>query len=56
MFLCCTFGYMDLLILVKWFKVWDEDPYVESVPSIINTMIDFFMNPSHVKDGVLQND
>ena len=44
---------MDLLILIKWFKDWDKEPYVQSIPSIINTMINFFLNPANVKNGVL---
>ena len=47
---------MDLLIIIKWLKKWDENPFEESAPSIINTMINFFMSPSKVNNGVLQND
>jgi V-type H+-transporting ATPase subunit a len=40
-FLICTFGYMDFLIIVKWLTVYPP----EEAPSIITTMIDMVLNP-----------
>lgn len=40
-FLTCTFGYMDFMIIVKWLTVYQP----EDAPSIITTMIDMVLNP-----------
>jgi V-type H+-transporting ATPase subunit a len=44
-FLSCTFGYMALLIVVKWCTVW-TDP--SKAPSLLETMTNFFLQPGTV--------
>lgn len=40
--LSCMFGYMDLLIIVKWTSDWNQKE--QYAPSIINKMIQLFLN------------
>jgi V-type H+-transporting ATPase subunit a len=44
-FLSCTFGYMAILIVVKWCTVW-ESTY--DAPSLLETMTNFFLSPGTV--------
>lgn len=46
LFLSCTFGYMDFLILIKWFSVYEDSP-----PSVINTMITMVLRFGAVEEG-----
>lgn len=40
--LLCLFGYMDLMIIMKWLTNWEgREMYA---PSVIGTMIDMFLN------------
>lgn len=48
LFLTCTFGYMNLLILVKWNTHWSPS---DSPPSIINTMISMVLHFGAVQEG-----
>jgi V-type H+-transporting ATPase subunit a len=45
LFLSCTFGYMDILVIVKWFNTY------KNAPSIINSMISMFLGFGSVEDG-----
>lgn len=40
--LIALFGYMDLLIVLKWLQDWDDR--AAYAPSVISTMIDMFLN------------
>ena len=40
--LSCMFGYMDLMIIVKWTQDWESKE--QYAPSIINKMIQLFLN------------
>ncbi|EKF33178.1 vacuolar proton-ATPase-like protein, putative [Trypanosoma cruzi marinkellei] len=44
-FLLCTFGYMSLLIVVKWCTRWEN---TSEAPSILETMTNFFLQPGIV--------
>lgn len=44
-FLCCTFGYMCLLIVVKWCTTWEN---THEAPSLLETMTNFFLAPGTV--------
>ena len=44
-FLTCTFGYMSLLIIIKWCKRWDNTNHA---PSLLETMTNFFLAPGVV--------
>lgn len=44
-FLTCTFGYMSLLIIIKWCSTWN-DPGV--APSLLEVMTNFFLAPGSV--------
>jgi len=44
LFMLCTFGYMDFLIIVKWLTVYAP----EDAPSVITTMIDMVLNPFQI--------
>mmetsp|Transcript_3667 Transcript_3667/g.5419 ORF Transcript_3667/g.5419 Transcript_3667/m.5419 type:complete len:850 (+) Transcript_3667:23-2572(+) len=39
--LSCTFGYMSIMILIKWCIDWEKQ--TTAPPSILNTMTDFFL-------------
>ena len=43
LFLMSIFGYMDFLIIVKWFKTW-PDP--SKAPMILNVLIQMFLQPT----------
>ncbi|RNF25279.1 putative vacuolar proton-ATPase-like protein [Trypanosoma cruzi] len=45
LFLLCTFGYMSLLIVVKWCTRWEN---TSEAPSILETMTNFFLQPGIV--------
>lgn len=40
--LLCLFGYMDLLIVIKWLTNWEGR--TAYAPSVISTMVDMFLN------------
>jgi V-type H+-transporting ATPase subunit a len=40
--LLCLFGYMDLLIVMKWLTNWEGR--TANAPSVISTMVDMFLN------------
>eukprot|EP00758_Cryptobia_borreli_P006417 Tbor_TRINITY_DN5148_c0_g4::TRINITY_DN5148_c0_g4_i1::g.25784::m.25784/K02154/ATPeV0A, ATP6N; V-type H+-transporting ATPase subunit a len=44
-FLTCTFGYMAILIIVKWLTVWEN---THDAPSLLETMTNFFLQPGSV--------
>lgn len=44
-FLSCTFGYMCLLIVVKWLTAWEN---THDAPSLLETMTNFFLSPGSV--------
>lgn len=44
-FLLCTFGYMCILIIVKWCKTWDN---THLAPSLLEVMTNFFLQPGAV--------
>ena len=45
-FLTCTFGYMSLLIIIKWCTTWEN---TNEAPSLLETMTNFFLSPGDVK-------
>ncbi|KAG8347857.1 putative V type ATPase family [Trypanosoma vivax] len=45
-FLLCTFGYMCVLIVVKWCTNWDNRTH--NAPSLLETMTNFFLQPGTV--------
>jgi len=48
-FLVCTFGYMDFLIIYKWFINWWNVSY--PAPLLMNTMIGMFLTPWETPTG-----
>ncbi|EPY18659.1 V-type H+-transporting ATPase subunit I [Strigomonas culicis] len=44
-FLSCTFGYMCLLIVVKWLTTWES---THDAPSLLEAMTNFFLSPGTV--------
>ncbi|KAG5470068.1 hypothetical protein LSCM4_02762 [Leishmania orientalis] len=44
-FLLCTFGYMSILIIVKWCHTWEN---TNRAPSILEIMTNFFLQPGTV--------
>ncbi|GET88836.1 vacuolar proton translocating ATPase subunit A, putative [Leishmania tarentolae] len=44
-FLSCTFGYMCVLIIVKWLTTWDN---THDAPSLLETMTNFFLAPGTI--------
>jgi len=48
LFLFCTFGYMDILIVYKWFQDYSTYPPGSSPPNLVQTMIAMFLSPGHV--------
>jgi V-type H+-transporting ATPase subunit a len=48
LFLTCTFGYMDLLIVTKWNTIYQSK---EQPPSIINSMISMILGFGEVEEG-----
>ena len=44
-FLTCTFGYMALIIVVKWCTTWEN---THDAPSLLETMTNFFLQPGSV--------
>ncbi|RHW72560.1 vacuolar proton translocating ATPase subunit A [Trypanosoma brucei equiperdum] len=45
-FLLCTFGYMCVLIIIKWCTNWDQR--TSEAPSLLETMTNFFLQPGTV--------
>jgi len=53
-FLLCTFGYMDFLIIYKWSVNWvflDGSEVAANPPNLIQTMLNMFLAPGSVADG-----
>jgi V-type H+-transporting ATPase subunit a len=48
-FLSCTFGYMAILIIVKWLVPWHN---TNLAPSLLETMTNFFLAPGVVNQPV----
>ena len=48
--LMCLFGFMDLLIIVKWLTVWTNNS--GKSPSIITIMINMFLNQGKVDENI----
>lgn len=50
--LMCLFGFMDLLIIIKWLQPWTErnNPQTDP-PSIITIMINMFLNQGKLEKG-----
>lgn len=44
-FLSCTFGYMAILIILKWCTTWTN---THDAPSLLETMTNFFLQPGTV--------
>ncbi|KAG5504492.1 hypothetical protein JKF63_04944 [Porcisia hertigi] len=44
-FLSCTFGYMCVLIIVKWLTTWEN---THEAPSLLETMTNFFLAPGTI--------
>jgi V-type H+-transporting ATPase subunit a len=47
----CLFGYMDLLIIVKWCTDFETKQRVHHAPSIITSMIEMALNGGDVTEG-----
>lgn len=45
-FLFCTFGYMCILIIIKWCTTWENRTH--DAPSLLETMTNFFLQPGTV--------
>eukprot|EP01062_Namystynia_karyoxenos_P039196 TRINITY_DN2850_c0_g1_i1.p1 TRINITY_DN2850_c0_g1~~TRINITY_DN2850_c0_g1_i1.p1 ORF type:complete len:1071 (+),score=302.50 TRINITY_DN2850_c0_g1_i1:110-3322(+) len=43
-FLSCTFGYMGIMIVIKWTTEW---PSTNIAPNTLETMTNFFLSPGH---------
>lgn len=50
-FLTCTFGYMSLLIIIKWCTRWDN---THLAPSLLETMTNFFLQPGTVSSPLFR--
>eukprot|EP00996_Jenningsia_fusiforme_P001938 NODE_278_length_2537_cov_28.874196_g256_i0.p1 GENE.NODE_278_length_2537_cov_28.874196_g256_i0~~NODE_278_length_2537_cov_28.874196_g256_i0.p1 ORF type:complete len:828 (+),score=150.79 NODE_278_length_2537_cov_28.874196_g256_i0:186-2486(+) len=51
-FLGCTFGYMSLMMVIKWSINWPERMANNlSPPSLLETMTNFFLAPGSVKEN-----
>eukprot|EP00472_Partenskyella_glossopodia_P004257 CAMPEP_0197534058 /NCGR_PEP_ID=MMETSP1318-20131121/45803_1 /TAXON_ID=552666 /ORGANISM="Partenskyella glossopodia, Strain RCC365" /LENGTH=861 /DNA_ID=CAMNT_0043091175 /DNA_START=128 /DNA_END=2713 /DNA_ORIENTATION=+ len=46
LFMCCTFGYMIIIIIYKWTVDWEATD--RAPPNLIQTMIKMFLSPGHV--------
>lgn len=46
-FLSCTFGYMIIIIIVKWCMEW---PNTSTAPNLITVMIDMFLSPGNITE------
>ena len=44
-FMMCTFGYMALMIIIKWCTTWTN---THDAPSLLETMTNFFLSPGFV--------
>lgn len=45
LFMLCTFGYMALMIVIKWLTPWSN---TNDAPSLLETMTNFFLSPGSV--------
>ncbi|KAH9578696.1 V-type ATPase [Trypanosoma melophagium] len=50
-FLLCTFGYMSVLIVIKWCTKWEN---TNEAPSILETMTNFFLQPGTVTQSLFK--
>lgn len=51
--LWCLFGFMDVLIVLKWLTPWGESSsIVNEPPSIISIMINMFLNQGKIDKNV----
>ncbi|KAK7199696.1 vacuolar proton translocating ATPase subunit A [Novymonas esmeraldas] len=50
-FLLCTFGYMSILIMVKWCHTWEN---TNNAPSILEMMTNFFLQPGSVPNPLFK--
>lgn len=50
-FLLCTFGYMCLLIIIKWCTTWEN---THDAPSLLEVMTNFFLQPGHVSQPLFK--
>ncbi|CAM42896.1 putative vacuolar proton-ATPase-like protein [Leishmania braziliensis MHOM/BR/75/M2904] len=51
LFLLCTFGYMSILIMVKWCCTWEN---TNKAPSILEIMTNFFLQPGSVPNPLFR--
>uniref|UniRef100_A0A7S1KSN2 V-type proton ATPase subunit a n=1 Tax=Percolomonas cosmopolitus TaxID=63605 RepID=A0A7S1KSN2_9EUKA len=47
----CTFGYLGVMIIIKWCTDWVTDN--RHPPSLLNTMTDFFLHPWGIQQDLL---
>lgn len=52
-FLLCTFGYMDFMIIYKWCLDWSNNS--GDAPSLIQTMIHMFLNPGSIDHALYES-
>ncbi len=45
-FMLILFGYMDIMIIIKWLRNWDLD--AADAPSLISQLMNIFLNPGNV--------
>ncbi|ORC88403.1 vacuolar proton-ATPase-like protein [Trypanosoma theileri] len=50
-FLLCTFGYMSILIVIKWCTKWEN---TNEAPSILEIMTNFFLQPGTVNQSLFK--
>jgi V-type H+-transporting ATPase subunit a len=51
--LFCLFGFMDILIILKWLTPWnDKSAEILTPPSIISIMINMFLNQGKVDEDI----
>ncbi|CAD2216350.1 V-type ATPase 116kDa subunit family, putative [Angomonas deanei] len=50
-FLLCTFGYMSILIIVKWCTTWTD---TSEAPSLLEIMTNFFLQPGNVPKNLFR--
>jgi len=48
LFMMCLFGYLSVMILLKWAFMWNDD--AGSAPGLLNTLIFMFLNPGTIQE------